>query len=146
MEILAASFVRFLPGRIAHLPFARAVIERNHRSCFSEREPDVWDFYVERQFNVPLRAFATRLLMVSRLDLRAILPAIQTPTLLVCGECDPLVGKSCEQDLMNGLPRYARAEIEKCGHEPHLTHPEVLAEVLMQVLMPSKREASCSVG
>ena len=140
-EVLAASFVRFLPGRVGHLPLSRAVLERNHRGPFLERESDVWDFYVERSLSPPLRAFATRVLTVAKLDLRPILPAIQTPVLIVCGDRDPLVGKTCEEELMRGLPRYARAEIEQCGHEPHLTHPEVLAEVLTRVLLPTN--ASC---
>ena len=137
-EVLAASFVRFLPGRVAHLPLVRAVLERNHRGPFRERDTDVWDYYLERGFSVPLRAFATRLLMVARLDLRPILPTIQKPMLLVCGDGDPLVGKKCEDELQRGLPMVARAEIERCGHEPHLTHPEVLAEVLTQVLTPTR--------
>jgi pimeloyl-ACP methyl ester carboxylesterase len=142
-EILTSSFVRFLPGRVAHLPLARQVLERNHLATFQEREPELWEFYIERSFGVPLRAFASRLLMVGRLDLRPILSAIRTPVLMVCGDRDPLVGKTCEADLQRGLPNVARVEIEECGHEPHLTHPEVLAEALMQVLMPKFREAGC---
>jgi 3-oxoadipate enol-lactonase len=143
MEKLAAAFVRFLPGRVAHLPFAQSVLARHSRGPFLQREPEAWDFFIERSFSVSLPAFATRVLLVANTDLRPLLPAIQTPMLLVCGDRDPIVGKTCEEELMHGLPRHARAEIEECGHEPHLTHPEVLAEVLLQVLLPSHREASC---
>ena len=75
--------------------------------------------------------------MVHRLDLRPILPAIHQRVLLVCGDRDPLVGRTCAQELKQGLPFAARAEIEQCGHQPHLTHPEVLGEVVRQFLLPT---------
>lgn len=129
-EVLAAAFGRYLPGRVGHLPLVRTILARKNQATFQERDPDVWEFFLERTFGVPLRAFASRVLMVHRMDLRPLLGSIHQPVLLVCGDRDPMVGKACEADLMRGLPRVARAEIEHCGHEPHLTHPEVLAEVL----------------
>ena len=135
-EIAVASFARYLPGRLGSLPLVKHILEYNHRASFLQREPDVWDFFVERSGRVPLRAFAARLLMLQRLDLRPILPAIRHPVLLVCGDRDPLVGKTCEQELKQGLPLLSRAEIEHCGHQAHLTHPEVMAEVVRQFLLP----------
>lgn len=131
-EVLAASFARFLPGRLGHLPFVRQVLEHNQKTPFLQREPEVWDFFVEQNFKIPLRAFAMRALMVHRIDLRPILRAIAQPVLMVCGDHDPLVGKACEEELKEGLPRVARAEIESCGHLPQFTHPEVLAEIVRQ--------------
>ena len=138
-EVLVASFARFLPGRLAHLPLVRRVQAHNATAArrFLAAEADLWDFYLDQTCKVPLRAFASRVLMVNQLDLRPILPTIQTPVLMVCGDRDPLVGKTCERELKEGLPYVARAEIEHCGHEPHLTHPEVLAEVVRQFLLPT---------
>lgn len=136
-EVMAASFCRFMPGRVAHLPLVRQVLERGHRAAFADREPAVWDFFVEENLRIPLRAFASRALLMHRIDLRPLLPAIQQPVLMVCGDRDPLVGKACEAELKQGLPMAARAEIENCGHLPQLTHPEVLAEVVRQWLVPS---------
>ena len=136
-EVMLASCGRFWPGRMAHVPLVRRILDRNHREPFLAREPAVWDFFLERQLRVPLRAFASRALMVHRTDLRAILPTIAQPVLLVCGDRDPLVGKRCEAQLKEGLPSAARAEIEQCGHQPHLTHPEVLAEVVRKYLLPA---------
>ena len=137
LEVLAASFARFLPGRLGDWPLVRQVLEHNQREWFLTREPDVWDFFVAQNIRMPLCAFAVRVLMAHRLDLRPILPTIVQPVLLVCGDRDPLVGKQCEQELKQGLPLAARAEIEDCGHFPHLTHPEVLAEVVQQFLLPT---------
>jgi pimeloyl-ACP methyl ester carboxylesterase len=133
-EVLAASFARFLPGRLGHLPLVRRILDHNAGAEFADRERDVWNFFVGQSLKIPLRAFASRALMIHRLDLRPILPTIRKPTLLVCGDRDRLVGKACELELMQGLPLAARAEIEGCGHMPQLTHPEVLAEVVRQFL------------
>jgi pimeloyl-ACP methyl ester carboxylesterase len=142
MEVLGASFVRFAPGRVAHLPFVLRVLGLNHHVGFQGRD-EVWDFFLERTLNTPLRAFASRLLMTGKFDLRATLPSIRTPMFMVCGDCDQVVGRACEQDLMRGLPNLTRIDLEACGHEMHLTHPEVLGEALMRVLMPSQCEAGC---
>jgi pimeloyl-ACP methyl ester carboxylesterase len=131
-EVLLASLGRFWPGRLGRLPFVKQILERNHHEPFLAREQGVWDFFVKRHLDVPLAAFAARALMVHQLDLRPLLPTITQPVLLVCGDRDPLVGKACEAELKQGLPLAARAEIEQCGHQPHLTHPEVLAEVVRQ--------------
>jgi 3-oxoadipate enol-lactonase len=136
-EVLAASFSRFLPGRLRHLPFAARVMEHNARAEFLPREPELWEFFVEQNLRMPLRAFAARALMIHRLDLRPMLPAIGRPVLMVCGDRDRLVGKACEAELKQGLPLAARAEIEACGHFPQLTHPEVMAEVVRQFLLPT---------
>jgi pimeloyl-ACP methyl ester carboxylesterase len=136
-EVLAASFCRFLPGRLRHLPFVVRVLEHNAQAEFLAREPEVWEFFVEQNLRIPLRAFASRALMVHRIDLRPLLPAIAQPVLLVCGDRDRLVGKACEAELRSGLQLAARAEIEQCGHMPQLTHPEVLAEVVRQFLLPT---------
>lgn len=131
-EVFCATWARFLPGRLGHVPMVRRILERNHREPFRAREPEVWDYFVTEHQRVPLAAFASRVMMVHRLDLRPKLPGITQPVLLVCGDRDPLIGKTCEADLQRGLVQVARAELEQCGHLPHLTHPEVLAEIVQQ--------------
>jgi pimeloyl-ACP methyl ester carboxylesterase len=133
-EVFFGHWARFLPGRLGDLRMIKSVIERIHRQPFLGREPEVWDFFVDRQARVPLRAFASRALMLHRLDLRSILPALQQSVLMICGDSDPLVGPTCQRELMQGLHFITRAEIEQCGHQPHLTHPEVLAEIVRQFL------------
>lgn len=87
-----------------------------------------------------MRAVAHRVRWLSQIDLRPQLAKIQCPVLLLGGDQDPLVPKTLEMELMQSLPNASRAEIEACGHFPHLTHPETLAEVIRQYLTP-KRDA-----
>lgn len=133
-EVLLASFARFMPGTLGQLPLRRQIIENNHREPFLQRERAAWDFFMERTCRIPMRAVASRALMVHRIDLRPILPSIKQPIMMICGDRDPLVGKQCEADLRQGLPNVVRAEIENCGHVPILTHPEVMAEAMRHFL------------
>ena len=77
-ELFLVHWLRYLPGRLRHLPLMHTVIERNYREPFLQRDPDVWDFFRQRVGRVPLRAFASRALMINGLDLRPRLPLIQS--------------------------------------------------------------------
>ena len=99
---------------------------------FTHCEPGVWDFYVRRIGAQPMAAFARRAVMLHQVDLRPILPAVRQPVLLACGDCDPLVNKQCEMDLLTGLPHVIRVELGRCGHQAIFTHPEALAEALAE--------------
>src|SRR5204862_2177725 len=59
-EVLAASFARFLPGRLGILPFVERVLARMVKREFLPREPALWDFFVGLNVNTPLNAFASR--------------------------------------------------------------------------------------
>lgn len=135
-EVLLASMGRYWPGNMAVLPFRNQLFKVAHEAPFLEREPEAWNFFLQRSGAPPMSAVAWRALLVHRLDLRPCLSQVRQPVLLICGDHDPLVGKECEQELQRGLPRAARAEIENCGHAPQFTHPEVLAEVVLRYLTP----------
>src|SRR5262249_59007586 len=135
-ELLLADLARYWPGAMGILPFRKAILRHAHHGAFAGREPDVWDFFLEQGGGNPIAAVARRALLMHRLDLRSALSEIRQPVLLICGDSDPLVGKDCEDALLCGLPHVQRVEIAGCGHFPHFTHPEVLAELLLQFLTP----------
>jgi pimeloyl-ACP methyl ester carboxylesterase len=135
-EVMLASWARYWRGTMAALPFRGPLFRVSHEAPFFDREPDIWNFFMQRSGAPPMAAVARRALILHRLDLRPLLPRIQKPVLLICGDHDPLVGKKCEDELQRGLPLVARAELEHCGHLPHFSHPEVLAEVVLRFLTP----------
>lgn len=139
-EVFVAHWLRYLPGALGRVPLLARVNARNQGEPFAGGPPERWRFFLERQGATALTAFAHRILMIHALDLRPRLSRITAPVLLVCGDRDPIVGRPCVEALRAGLPRAARAEIEGCGHHPHLSHPEVLAEVVRQFL----QTPSCS--
>ena len=128
-EVMLASWGRYWRGNMAALPFRRAVLKVSREPSFLEREPAVWNFFLQRTGAPPMAAVARRALILHRLDLRPLLPCIQMPVLLICGDHDPVVDKACQEELEHGLPRPTRAELERCGHLPHYSHPELLAEI-----------------
>ncbi len=135
-EVGLAHFGRYWSGPIRRLPLRKQILLRNHGECFRGLPPEVWDYYLQRSGATLMTALAHRALLLHRTDLRPLLPHIRQPVLLVCGDCDPLVGPACERGLLEGLPDATRAEITHCGHEPMFTHAEVLAELVYRFLTP----------
>ena len=135
-ELFLARLACYLPGRHRAMPLRAAMLERVPRAPFAGRDPEAWEYLVLRWGLTPFRALGRLALMLHRLDLRPILPEIRQPVRLVCGDCDPLVGRACEEELLGGLPSAGRVELNGCGHNPLFSHPEVLAEVVRRFLTP----------
>lgn len=133
-EVLLAHFARYWPGPLHKLPFWKRTIERLQKPEFESIEPARWPFFLEHNGSPPIAAVAHRALLLNRLDLRPLLPTIRQPVMLIDGDRDPIVPRWCGEELRKGLPNVAVAEIEKCGHLPQFTHPEVMCEVIEQFL------------
>jgi pimeloyl-ACP methyl ester carboxylesterase len=137
-EVMLASWARWWPGPLAALPGRALVLGQTQQREFDGREAAVWDYYLRQDGKQPMAAIARRALLLHSVDLCRLLPGIRQPMLLVCGDSDPMVGKTCEQQLLAGLPQVLRAEIENCGHLPQYTHPEVLCEVMERFLLGAR--------
>jgi pimeloyl-ACP methyl ester carboxylesterase len=135
-EVLLARLARSWPGQARSLPLRTAILHRSHHASFASQPAELWDFFLNRWGVVPIRTLAQRALWLHQIDLRSLLPEIRQPVLLVCGECDPLVGADCQAELLHGLPNVARIELPDCGHIPQYSHPEMLAEVVARFLLP----------
>ncbi|MBV9122610.1 MAG: alpha/beta hydrolase, partial [Planctomycetes bacterium] len=135
-EVLLAGLARYWPGPMSRLPLRRAILHRTHHEPFSNRPEEVWEFFLSRWGAQPMAAVARRALLLHRLDLRPTLAEIRHPVLLVCGDADPLVSPSCEEELLRGLPNVVRVQLENCGHLPLFTHPGTLADLLRGFLLP----------
>jgi pimeloyl-ACP methyl ester carboxylesterase len=133
-EWLLARAARHWLGTMNRLPFFKAVQRHAHFGPFASRPPEVWRYYLDD--DRPIAAVATHALLVHATDVRPVLGEVGQPVLLVCGDCDPLVSRQCEDVLLEGLPNAGRVEIGGCGHLPYLTHPEALAEVVRRFLTP----------
>jgi pimeloyl-ACP methyl ester carboxylesterase len=132
--VLLDSLDRYWQGPLERLPLRNWILHANQAIGFNQREPAVWDYFVKRTGTLPMAAFARRALVMHHVDLRPLLPAIDQPMLLVCGDADPLVNKQCESELLTGLPRVLRIELPRCGHEVIYTHPESLADAVVEFL------------
>ena len=140
-ESLLARFARYWPAPMRRLPLRTRVLQYSHGLPFATRTPDVWEYFLSRCGAPPMATVARRALTVGKIDLRHLLPAITQPILLVVGDYDPVVDRTCEQVLLCGLPSVARVELPKCGHLPQFTHPEAMADVVHRFLMPPPCQA-----
>jgi pimeloyl-ACP methyl ester carboxylesterase len=135
-ELLLSSLSRYWPWDLQQMPFRKALLIRADAGPFRTGPPAVWQFYLANSGATPMAAVAQRALLVHRIDLRSLLPRVRQPVLMVCGDCDPTVNRTCEQVLLEGLPNVGRIELRGCGHFPYFTHPAVLAEVVRGFLSP----------
>jgi pimeloyl-ACP methyl ester carboxylesterase len=133
-EYLLASLARYWHGPLHRLPLRQWVLHTNHHREFAQHPSEVWDHYIQRTGSLPMPALARRSLILHRVDLRSLLPRIRQQVLLICGDCDPLVNKQCEAELLTGLPNVARVELAHCGHLAVFTHSELLAEVAAEFI------------
>jgi pimeloyl-ACP methyl ester carboxylesterase len=127
---------RLIPGTAARLPFRRRVLAYNSRLEFPSLLDDRWDYHLEQHALTPIRSLAHRSALLTRLDLRPILPAIPTELLLIQGNEDRVVPRRDFEVLRAALPKAEAAILPTVGHLPHLTHAEVLAQVIHQWLLP----------
>jgi pimeloyl-ACP methyl ester carboxylesterase len=141
-EWLLARAARHWRGTMGRLPLFKAVQQHAHFAPFAGRPPEVWEYVLDN--DRPIAAVAAHALLLHGTDLRPALGAIRQPVLLVCGDCDPLVSRRCEDMLLEGLPNAGRVKIGGCGHLPYLSHPEALAEVVRRFLTPPAAETSCA--
>ncbi len=127
---------RFLPGTAASLPLRERILYKVNRHFFAARTPDVWKNFLDHTGQARTATFAHQARLLNGLDLRPLLPEVRQPVLLVCGDRDRVVPNVCAETLLQALPNAGRVVIEKCGHFPNYTHPEVVVEVVRQFLTP----------
>jgi pimeloyl-ACP methyl ester carboxylesterase len=136
MEVLLARVARLIGAPLGAMPVRPWLLRRSHQSPFLDRPPEWWQFFMERSGATPVAAVGHRALLIHKIDVRPLLPAIRQPMLLVSGDGDPLVDVSAVEELRQGLPNAAHIELRGCGHHALFSHPAELAEALRQFLTP----------
>jgi pimeloyl-[acyl-carrier protein] methyl ester esterase len=118
-----------------------AELEQNHASTLrrfialqlrgSERERELLGMLRERLFSrgePDMGALRGGLEILRAADLRAGLPEIAQPTLLIAGERDKLTPPAASRYLAQTIPNARMVEIEGAAHAPFLSHPEIFIE------------------
>ena len=142
-ERLALSLGRLVPGKAERLPLRREVLTYNGKPEFPAALADRWPFYLEKNGETPIRSLAHRVGLLTRLDLRPILSGIPTEVLLIQGREDRIVPHQAFELLRASLPRAEGCVVPTAGHILHLTHGELLAQLIGNWLLPCKPEG-CS--
>jgi pimeloyl-ACP methyl ester carboxylesterase len=137
LERLSLLFGRRFSGRtLSQIPLHDSVLMQGQRGEFPAALADRWDDFVRENGLTPVVALAHRLDLVSRLDLRPILPAIPTDVLLIQGGRDRLVTRRHYEALRGGLSRAEGVVLPGAGHLAHYTHAEELTRLVADYLLP----------
>ncbi len=139
-ERIALVLGRLVPGTMKRLPFFRRVLTYNSKSEFPAILEDRWPFYLEQNGATPIRSLAHRVKLLTTLDLRKILPEIQTETLLIHGREDRIVPLRDHDLLASSLPNARGMIVPTAGHMLHLTHAELEAKIIGDWLLPCAPE------
>jgi pimeloyl-ACP methyl ester carboxylesterase len=127
---------QFIPGTVGVFRGRERVLRKINGAEFVGRPDEVWRYFIERTAVTPIATVARQALTLDGLDMRAVLPQVRQPVLLVCGDRDAIVPPYHQDVLLEGLPNAGRVTIQGCAHVPSYTHPEILAEVVRQFLTP----------
>lgn len=72
--------------------------------------------------------------LLAQTDMRALLPGIKQPTLIVQGTRDKLTLPAAAEFLANALPHATLRFIDGAGHAPFLSHPAVFTDLVNEFL------------
>jgi 3-oxoadipate enol-lactonase len=78
--------------------------------------------------------FARACLALASLDLRAALPGIRNPALVMCGALDQTTPSALAREVAQAIPGAAWREIAGSGHCPMLEQPEALVALMNEFL------------
>lgn len=127
---------RRFSGALSRLPLHEPILRYNCQGDFPALLADRWDFHLEQHGLTPIAALAHRSTLLTRLDLRPILPAISSEVLLIHGREDRVVPLAHLEVLQGGLPRAEAVVMPTVGHIPHMTHVDPLVRLINDWLLP----------
>jgi pimeloyl-ACP methyl ester carboxylesterase len=127
IERLALAVGRRISGDTSRLPLHEWGLALNNKRTFPAALPDRWTHYVEENGLTPIAALTHRLDLLGRLDLRPHLREIKQPVTVIHGTADRIVPMARHNELVAGLAKPVALLMPGVGHQPHWTHPELLA-------------------
>lgn len=112
-----ATLLRFLSLQTRGMEGQRALLQQLRQTLFAAHPAD-------------RSALAAGLDILRDTDLRAELPRIPQPTLVLHGALDTLTPPGAGAWLAAALPHARHVEIARAAHAPHLSHPDAVAAAL----------------
>ena len=110
---------------------AKTVLARWFTPDFIQNQPAQYHGYTNMFTRTPADGYAATL---RDADLRPIVPTIQTPSLVLCGDQDLATPPALGQELAKLLPKAIFRLIPHAAHLPSIEQPKYLAETIAQFL------------
>jgi pimeloyl-[acyl-carrier protein] methyl ester esterase len=121
LDNYAQTLRRFLALQVRGSDDERELLASLRTRLFSRGEPD-------------LAALRGGLEILRATDLRATLPQLQQPALVIAGERDMLTPLAASQYTVQALPRARLVKVAGAAHAPFLSHPELVVEQMVEFL------------
>jgi pimeloyl-[acyl-carrier protein] methyl ester esterase len=121
LENHAQTLRRFLALQVRGSDDERELLASLRSRLFSRGEPD-------------LAALRGGLEILRATDLRASLPQLQQPALVIAGERDMLTPLAASQYMAQALPAARLVEVAGAAHAPFLSHPELVVDQMVEFL------------
>lgn len=117
----AATLRRFIALQLRGSENERALLARLRERLFNRGEPD-------------MAALRAGLDILRDADLRAELPHIRQPAMIVSGERDKLTPPEASRHMARTMPLARLVEVAGAAHVPFLSHPEIFIEQMKSFL------------
>jgi pimeloyl-ACP methyl ester carboxylesterase len=125
LQTLAQARTRFMA--VALLALARLLHPRRRA------DPDMLDINLRMARAVGLEGYERQLkIAISRPDSRPFLSAIEVPTLVLVGDCDPLTPLACSQEIASAVRGATLKVVPECGHLSPIERPGQVSDALLQ--------------
>lgn len=90
-------------------------------------DPALYDTTIRMGLTVGVEGFARQTeAVIGRIDSRPSLAAISVPTLILAGDCDPLIPPDRSEEIVASLPKARLTVIPECGHASTLEQPDAV--------------------
>jgi pimeloyl-[acyl-carrier protein] methyl ester esterase len=117
----AATLRRFIALQLRGSENERELLSSLRAQLFSRGEP-------------AMAALRGGLEILREVDLRAALPEIQQPTLVIAGERDKLTPPEASYYLARALPSARGVEVAGAAHAPFLSHPDIFVDYVKRFM------------
>jgi len=117
------------------------ILARWFSSTFAATAPATYRGYANMLTRTPVEGYAATCDALRDADLREMVPSINIPVLVLCGEEDLATPPDLGRELASALPQARFALIPKAGHLPSLEQPKALATVIQHFLAEIQRLA-----
>lgn len=107
-------------------PLEEAILTRWFSSKFRETAPAAYRGYANMLTRTPQEGYAATCDALRAADLRAAVPAISAPTLVLCGDEDLATPPALGKELAAAIPNARFALIEQAGHIPFIEQPNLV--------------------
>jgi 3-oxoadipate enol-lactonase len=109
-------------------------IGRMFPPAFAAAHPEVVAARKRALASADAQCFARACLALAALDLRASLPGVRNPSLVMCGALDQTTPPALAREVAQAIPGALWREIADSGHCPMLEQPEALVGLMLEFL------------